>query len=77
LGSALGCAIFFAGALASKKLLKSFSKVHTVLILLATSWLGMGLAWFVARIFPLLTISDFCKNYTSNINNLRSQKAKI
>ncbi|MEQ9621195.1 serine/threonine protein kinase [Coleofasciculus chthonoplastes] len=40
-----------AGAWAREKLEESFSKFHTFLILLGTSWLGLGLGWLLASIF--------------------------
>lgn len=48
-------AVVVAGTLTSimveDKLKKSFSKFHTFLILLGTSWLGLGLGWLLASIF--------------------------
>ncbi|WP_265274154.1 hypothetical protein [Nostoc sp. KVJ3] len=45
---------FFASAWAGDRLLKSFSKVHTFLILASTSSLGLGLGWLVGyRIFNI------------------------
>ncbi|MCL1466032.1 hypothetical protein [Argonema galeatum] len=38
---------------AEEELLNSFSKFHTFLILLGTSWLGLGLGWLVYQIFPI------------------------
>ncbi|MEQ8997254.1 MAG: serine/threonine-protein kinase [Coleofasciculus sp. B1-GNL1-01] len=40
-----------AGAGAKEKLQESFSKFHTFLILLGTSWLGLGLGWLLGSIF--------------------------
>ncbi|MEQ8757830.1 MAG: hypothetical protein RID09_30530 [Coleofasciculus sp. G1-WW12-02] len=37
--------------LAGEKLQKSFSKFHTFLIWLGTSWLGLGLGWLLGSIF--------------------------
>ena len=44
-----------AGAWAREKLQESFSKFHTFLILLGTSWLGLGLGWLLGSIFRLGT----------------------
>jgi serine/threonine-protein kinase len=40
-----------AGAVAGDKLQESFSKFHTFLIWLGTSWLGLGLGWLLGSIF--------------------------
>jgi serine/threonine protein kinase len=42
------------GVSAAQRLLKSFSRFHTFLILLTTSWLGLGLAWLLRYINALL-----------------------
>jgi serine/threonine-protein kinase len=39
------------GLVAGKKLQESFNKFHTFLILLGTSWLGLGLGWLLGSIF--------------------------
>lgn len=43
----------FIYALTTKKLEKSFSKLHRFLILLGASWLGIFLGWLVYQIFPI------------------------
>jgi len=52
LGALLGAGAG-AGAMAAAgdKLQESFSKFHTFLILLGTSWLGLGLGWLLGSIF--------------------------
>ncbi|BAZ30905.1 serine/threonine protein kinase [Cylindrospermum sp. NIES-4074] len=47
-------ALAVALALALEKLQKSFSEWHIFLILLGTSWLGLGLGWLVYQIFPII-----------------------
>ena len=44
-------AVACAGAVAGDKLFESFSRFHTVLILLSTSLLGLGLGWLVRLLF--------------------------
>ena len=44
-------AVAGAGAWAGDKLQESFSKFHTFLIWLGTSWLGLGLGWLLGSIF--------------------------
>jgi serine/threonine-protein kinase len=39
------------GISATQRLLKSSSRLHTFLILLGTSWLGLGLGWLVRWLF--------------------------
>ncbi|EDX77417.1 protein kinase domain [Coleofasciculus chthonoplastes PCC 7420] len=48
---ALACAGVMVLPMAGKKLQESFSKFHTFLILLGTSWLGLGLGWLLGSIF--------------------------
>ncbi|MBE9126443.1 MULTISPECIES: serine/threonine protein kinase [unclassified Coleofasciculus] len=50
-GLAVRFAGFFAVSLAGIELEESFSKFHTFLILLGTSWLGLGLGWLLGSIF--------------------------
>ncbi|WP_249066407.1 serine/threonine protein kinase [Argonema antarcticum] len=51
--SAWALAWAWALALASDELVKSFSKFHTFLILLGTSWLGLGLGWLAYQIYSV------------------------